>query len=76
MTLAFAVYLSGVLIGLLGSDAPVRTRVVLAALWPLGAVAFVVTVTILLAASLVAFPIVGVTVGALAAGLVAWASWS
>jgi len=71
MTPALMVYLAGVAIGLLRSDAPLHTRVTLAALWPLGVAAFAMTVTILLAASLVAFPIVGVTV-ALAAGLVAW----
>jgi hypothetical protein len=71
MTPAFMVYLAGVAIGLLRSDAPWRTRVALAALWPIGPAAFAITVSLLLVASLVAFPILGVTV-ALAAGLTAW----
>ena len=72
MTPVFIVYLAGLVIGLLGSDAPPRTRVTLAALWPVGVAAFAVTVAILLAASLVAFPIVGLIAAALAAGLAAW----
>ena len=55
-------YAAGVLIGLLGIDARWPTRVALALLWPLGPLAFVVTISILLVASLIAFPIVGVIV--------------
>ena len=72
MTPVFIAYLTGLVIGLVGSDAPPRTRVTLAALWPVGLAAFVVTVAILIAASLVAFPIIGLIVAALAAGLAAW----
>ena len=75
MQLAIVIYLAGVLVGLSASDAPLISRVALAALWPVGVAAFVVTVAILLAASLVAFPAVGATVAALAAGLAAWAYW-
>ena len=72
MTPALVVYLAGVLIGLLGSDAPLPSRVTLAVLWPIGLAAFAATLAILLAASLVAFPLIGATVAALAAGVTAW----
>ncbi|OFW04469.1 MAG: hypothetical protein A3I61_11705 [Acidobacteria bacterium RIFCSPLOWO2_02_FULL_68_18] len=51
-------YVAGVVCGLLVSDARPLERVVLSLLWPLGPLAFVVTVTILLAASVVAYPLV------------------
>ena len=72
MTPALIVYLVGVLTGLLASDAPLAARLILAVLWPLGVAAFAVTVAILLAASLVAFPVIGLTIGALAAAVAAW----
>ena len=65
-----AIYLAGALIALWRTDARWPTRIAIAALWPLGPLAFLVTVAILLAASLIAFPLVagGVAViGALAA---------
>ena len=61
------VYVAGVLWGLFMIDAHVGVRIGLAVLWPLGPLAFVLTVTLLLAASLIAFPLWGVTVVALAA---------
>lgn len=65
------VYVAGVLWGLLVIDAHAGVRIGLAVLWPLGPIAFVATVTLLLAASLIAFPLFGVTVLALAA-IAAW----
>jgi hypothetical protein len=50
-----ATYLAGVAVGLWRTDAPWPSRVMLAALWPIGPVAFVVTVAILLAAAPIAF---------------------
>jgi len=70
--LAALVYGSGVLIGLLAIDARPAARLGLALLWPLGPAAFVVTLAVLLAASLIAFPIVGLAV--LAAAAVWWAA--
>jgi hypothetical protein len=55
MNTLLAVYLAGVVIGLWRTDAPLPTRVLLAALWPIGPVAFVITVAILLAATPIAF---------------------
>jgi L-ascorbate metabolism protein UlaG (beta-lactamase superfamily) len=70
--LPVAIYLLGVLIGLVRIDAPPLARLGLALLWPVGPIAFVVTIAILLLASLIAFPIVGAIVlaSALAAAAV------
>jgi hypothetical protein len=70
VTFLLASYLVGVVWGLLRIDAKPPVRLALALLWPIGPVAFVVTLTILLAVSLVAFPRVGVA--AVAAGGVLW----
>ncbi len=63
-------YLAGVVIGLWRTDGPPPVRAALALLWPVGPLAFVVTVAILLAASLIAFPLVGAVAAAGAAA--AW----
>ena len=63
------VYAAGVLVGLVRIDARVPTRVALALLWPIGPVAFAITISILLLASLVAFPVFGAIVLAAAAAL-------
>ena len=52
-------------------DARPAQKIALALLWPLGPIAFAVTITILLAASLIAFPLWGVAV-LIVAGLVWW----
>ena len=53
-------------------DARPAARLGLALLWPIGPLAFVVTITILLAASLIAFPLFGLAALA-AAGAMWWA---
>ena len=60
--IVLVVYSAGVLIGLAATDARPAERLGFALLWPVGPAAFVVTVTVLAAASLIAFPIVGVAV--------------
>jgi hypothetical protein len=55
MNTALAIYLAGVVIGLWRTDARWHSRLLLAVLWPIGPVAFVVTVAVLLAATPVAF---------------------
>jgi len=55
MNTALALYLAGVAIGLWRADAAWPTRVLLAVLWPIGPLAFVFTVAILLAAAPVGF---------------------
>ena len=67
----WAIYVAGALIALWRTDARWPTRIAVAVLWPLGPLAFLVTVAILLAASLIAFPLVagGLTV---IGGIAAW----
>ena len=70
MDVVWVVYGVGALIALWRTDAHWPTRIALAVLWPLGPLAFVITVGILLAASLIAFPLVAggiAIIGALAA---------
>ena len=64
------VYVAGVVIGLLRVDASPVTRVAVSLLWPLGVVAGVVTISALVVAAMVLFPMLGVAV--VVAGLVGW----
>jgi hypothetical protein len=65
MRLGLLIYLAGVVLGVSLSDAAPAGRLALALVWPLGVVAFLVTITALLAASFIFFPVVGVvTAGA------------
>jgi hypothetical protein len=72
--LALAIYVAGVAWGLLVIDARPLPKIALAMLWPLGPIAFAMTVTVLLAASLIAFPLWGAAV-AIVAALAAWFWW-
>jgi hypothetical protein len=70
MVPAAFLYIGGVVVGLFATDArPVR-RVAVALLWPLGPLAFVATVALLIVAAAIAFPAFGV--GAAAAGAAVW----
>ena len=64
---ALAVYAAGSVIALLRMDAHWPGRILPALLWPLGPLAFVLTVALLLSASLIAFPLFGALVGGIAA---------
>ena len=55
INIPLVIYLAGVLIGLWRTDARWPARLLYPLLWPIGPLAFVVTVAILLAASPVAF---------------------
>ena len=55
MNTILAIYLAGVAIGVWRTDAPLPTRLLLAVSWPIGPLAFVVVLAILLAASPFAF---------------------
>ena len=67
------VYLVGVVVGLMATQGGAGTRLLLAVLWPLGPLAFLITVAGLLIVAAIAFPVFGVT---LAAGLAAaWWLW-
>ena len=63
------IYLGGALVALWRTDASWPSRLALALLWPIGPIAFVLTVSLLLAASVIAFPIVGAIA---AAAALAW----
>ena len=65
-----ALYVAGVAWGLIMIDARPAARIGLALAWPLGPFAFVMTITTLLAAALIAFPSLGAA--ALIAGGLAW----
>ena len=66
--IVIALYIGGFALGLLFSDGSIGTRVLLAALWPLGPLAFLVTVSALTIAAMIAFPVFGAIVVAAAAG--------
>ena len=68
---ALAIYLAGALIALIRTDAGPGMRLACAVLWPIGPLAFVLTVAALVAVGMVAFPPFGVAVAALA-GLAWW----
>jgi len=73
VTSAFvAVYILGVFVGLFAIDARGPARVGLALLWPIGPLAFLVTITILLFASLIAFPMFGAAVLAVVLAALIW----
>lgn len=67
LTLAVAIYLLGLAIGLVAVDGPVATKVLVAGTWPLGVMAFVVTIAGLLIVAMIAFPLFGALVAAGAA---------
>ena len=72
MKVVWTIYIVGALLAVWRTDARWPTRVALAALWPVGPIAFVVTVTILLAASLIAFPLVAGTIALTSAAALWW----
>ena len=72
MKFLLAIYVAGAALALWRTDASWPTRIVLALLWPIGPVAFLITVAILVGASLVAFPLVAGGIAALVAAAVWW----
>ena len=58
------VYVVGVIIGLLVTDGGLAARIGLALAWPLGPLAFLVTVAGLLVVAAIAFPIFGLALAA------------
>ena len=70
---ALLVYVAGVICGLFVTDGRPVERLGLALSWPLGPIAFVVTVLVLLLASLIAYPTVTLP-AVLAIALVVWIS--
>jgi hypothetical protein len=49
------IYVLGVLVGLWRTDGPIATKVTLALLWPVGPIAFLITISGLVVAALIAF---------------------
>jgi hypothetical protein len=72
VNVVWAIYIVGALLAVWRTDANWPTRIALAVLWPVGPVAFVVTVTILLGASLIAFPLVAGPIGLATAAALWW----
>jgi hypothetical protein len=72
VSVAFVVYIAGALVALWRTDALWPTRVVLAALWPIGPAAFALTVSLLLVVSLFVFPLLGAVA---VAAVVTWSMW-
>jgi hypothetical protein len=64
------VYVAGVVVGLLATQGGPGTRLILALLWPLGPLAFVITVAGLVVVAAIAFPVFGIILAAALAG--AW----
>lgn len=67
------VYLVGVIVGVVATQGGPATRLLLALLWPLGPLAFVITVAGLLLVAAVAFPLFGVGLAAVLE--TAWWLW-
>ena len=72
MKVLWALYAAGAIVAIWRTDAAWPTRLALAALWPVGPLAFLVTVSILLAASLIAFPVVAGAIGVVVAAALWW----
>ena len=72
MKALWAIYAAGALIAIWRTDASWPIRLALAALWPIGPLAFLVTVAILVAASLIAFPVVAALIAAAGVAAVWW----
>lgn len=62
------IYVVGVVIGLIATDGGPATRIGLALAWPIGPLAFVLTVAGLIVAAGIAFPVFGVILAAALAG--------
>ena len=71
MWIVLGCYVVGVLAALWRTDAAWPIRAAVALLWPIGPAAFVLTVLLLVAASTIAFPVVGALV-AVSALVAAW----
>jgi hypothetical protein len=71
VTALLVIYAAGVALALWRTDASPLIRIALALLWPIGPLAFVVTVSMLLGAAVIAFPLFGAAV-VIAAGAAWW----
>ena len=74
--MVLGLYLAGVAFALWRTDASWPVRTALALLWPLGPAAFLITVLLLVAASTIAFPLVGALVATTGLALLFWWTWA
>ena len=65
------IYGVGAVLGLVLVDGPLSARLILALLWPVGVLAFAVTIALLLIVAAIAFPLFGLLVALALAGNVA-----
>ena len=72
MRIWWGIYAAGALVALWRTDAAWPTRIALALLWPIGPLALLVTVVVLLGASLIAFPLVAGVIAAVGAAAMWW----
>lgn len=70
MTIAAFLYFAGVALGVALGDARPLPRIAMALLWPVGIAAFLVTLSILFVAAMIAFPLFGAVL--LAASVALW----
>lgn len=70
MASVLTVYAVGVVIGLVMTDARPLARLAIAALWPIGPLAFAAVICTLIVTAAVVFPLVGVAIGA--AAIIGW----
>lgn len=73
-TIAIGMYAAGLVIGLLVIDEPFPARLGVAAAWPVGPIAFVTVVTVLLLVLPVAMPRVALVLAAVA--ILVWWIWT
>jgi hypothetical protein len=66
-------YLIGVVVGLWRVDGSAMTKVAVAIAWPLGLLAFIVTIALLVSVAAIAFPLFGVALVVLL--IAAWMLW-
>ena len=72
LTAALILYVVGVVVGLLRIDASPVTRLVVALLWPVGALAGVITISGLVLMAMVLFPVLGGALVAIATAIWWW----
>jgi hypothetical protein len=70
VSVLIAIYVAGAVLGVIGVDGTLTTRVGIALLWPLGLLAFILTVAMLILVAAIAFPAFGVALVALLAATV------
>ncbi len=68
LTILVLVCATGVLVGLWRTDGGTASKLTVSLLWPIGPLAFAVTIAILVAASAIAYPVFGAVLAAIVLG--------